>query len=102
MFLATMCSVSCRVLLSWSRTPPNFSIIEEFSEFFIRVGEVEKSATSNNLMANEMFFELGVDRMTETRCSCVSWKYPRIQKVLEMFLYLKVHFTSNLQRIAYI
>ena len=70
-------------------------IIVEFSGSLIRVGGAEKSLTSYNLMANEMFLALGVDRMTETRCSWVSPKFPRIQKVLEIFLYLE-----NVKRIT--
>ena len=46
-------------------------------------------------MANETLLALGVDRMTETRCSCVSEKLPRIQNVREIFLYLEVGFISK-------
>ena len=63
--------------------------------FSSRVGEVEKSLTSNSVMANETLLALGVDRMTETRCSCVSEKLPRIQNVREIFLYLEVGFISK-------
>ena len=66
------------------------------SGFLISVGEVAKSATSHSLMEKETFWSLGVDRMTETRCSNVSETLPRIQKVRDIFLYLRAVKISSL------
>ena len=64
------------------------------SGFLISAGEVAKSSTSHSLMEKETFRSLGVDRMTETRCSNVSETLPRIQKVRDIFLYLRVKIFS--------